>query len=39
MYTLVLMVGGAGADACKFHNVFNVQFQTAWDHKSSGPAF
>lgn len=32
---LVLMEGVA----CEFHNVFNVQFQTAWDYKSSGPAF
>lgn len=32
--------GGKGrAGACEFHNVFNVQFQTAWDHKSSGPCF
>ncbi len=28
-----------GGGAWEFHNVFNVQFQTAWGHKSSGPAF
>lgn len=28
-----------GGRACEFHNVFNVRFQTAGDHKSFGLAF
>lgn len=28
-----------GGAACEFHCVFNVQFQTAWDHKSSAAYF
>lgn len=36
--TIVLMavvVEGGWGVACEFYNVFNVQFQTAWGHKSS----
>ena len=35
----VVVVRSGGGCSCESHSVFNMQFQTARDHKSSGSAF